>query len=570
METEDFEIRGARYEVRETEREVRGARCEVRGTGGEIRSTRCVTLISRAERFSPQSAAKDAAILQAVAERLEQKGCKVTCVDEDAADEALLAASDIIVSMGRSEQLLQRLSVCEQRGVLVVNRPDAVALCRRRSQLEQTLRAAGLPLPAVPAGTAADYLSETAEEPRALWLKRGDAPVETADDVVFVADAAAYDAAMQRFHARGISDVVVSPHVAGDVVKFYAVAGTGLLRVRECADSGKFGHGQHNGPLHHYHYDAAAFADMVWQAGRCCGLTAYGGDAIIRADGSFCLIDLNDWPSFSSCRDEAADAIVQAVLEDFFSRYEVRGARCENTLARYEDTAFLFDYGGTLDTGGEHWGRVIWQAYLRAGVPVSEEQFNDAYVYGERTLGRQPIIQPDFTFRRTLETKLRLQLEHLVETGALTAAVHPLTTYLPTLLSDLYDRTCRHTAYSREVLRQLKEQRGCRMVLVSNFYGNLHTVLAEFGLSGLFESVVESAVVGVRKPDARIFTLGVEALGVPAKDVIVVGDSWDKDIVPARQAGCRTVWYCTAPGAKREEQTACGDRIIGDLQELLD
>ena len=43
------------------------------------------------------------------------------------------------------------------------------------------------------------------------------------------------------------------------------------------------------------------------------GVDVYGGDAIIRADGSFCLIDFNDWPSFSRCRDAAADAIVSLV-----------------------------------------------------------------------------------------------------------------------------------------------------------------------------------------------------------------------------------------------------------------
>ena len=72
---------------------------------------------------------------------------------------------------------------------------------------------------------------------------------------------------------------------------------------------------------------------------------------------------------------------------------------------------YIFDYGGTLDTGGHHWGKVIWHAYERQQVPVSEAQFREAYVHGERTLGKNPIIQPDFTFRRTLEEKLRLQFE---------------------------------------------------------------------------------------------------------------------------------------------------------------
>jgi putative hydrolase of the HAD superfamily len=193
---------------------------------------------------------------------------------------------------------------------------------------------------------------------------------------------------------------------------------------------------------------------------------------------------------------------------------------------------YIFDYGGTLDTGGQHWGQVLWHAYERHRVPVTEAQFREAYVYVERTLGRNPIISPDFTFRQTLETKLRLQLEYLkVENEK----------YRQTIFADLYERTKAITAQSREVLLRLKEQ-GLPMVLVSNFYGNIHTVLHEFSLDGLFLKVIESAVVGIRKPDPRIFLLGVEALGLKPEEVTVVGDSFDKDIIPAHEAGCQTIW----------------------------
>ena len=77
---------------------------------------------------------------------------------------------------------------------------------------------------------------------------------------------------------------------------------------------------------------------------------------------------------------------------------------------------FIFDYGGTLDTGGQHWGKVLWHAYERQQVPVTEAQYREAYVHAERTLGKNPVIQPDFTFRQTLETKLRLQLHYLEQT----------------------------------------------------------------------------------------------------------------------------------------------------------
>ena len=222
---------------------------------------------------------------------------------------------------------------------------------------------------------------------------------------------------------------------------------------------------------------------------------------------------------------------------------------------------YIFDYGGTLDTHGCHWGKVIWHAYQHCGVPVTEAQFREAYVYAERTLGRNPIIQSDFTFRQTLETKLRLQLEYLSE------RLSPLTSHLLPLTSHLYALTQAETAQSREVLLQLKER--YPMVLVSNFYGNIATVLREFGLDGIFQTIVESAVVGVRKPDPQIFTLGVEALGLRPEEVVVVGDSVDKDIIPAHNAGCQTVWFKGEGWTDDPVDESVPNQIITSLKDLL-
>ena len=123
------------------------------------------------------------------------------------------------------------------------------------------------------------------------------------------------------------------------------------------------------------------------------------------------------------------------------------------------------------------------------------------------------------------------------------------------------------------------------MVLVSNFYGNISVVLREFGFVGLFDHIIESAVVGIRKPDPRIFQLGVDALGLKPEEVIVVGDSIDKDIIPAKSVGCHTVWFKGEPWENMPVHSgatpappvhssgvlaaAPADRIITDLNQLL-
>ena len=75
----------------------------------------------------------------------------------------------------------------------------------------------------------------------------------------------------------------------------------------------KFDDERRNGAAHHYPFDVSALQSECERLAEAVGVDVYGGDAIIRDDGSFCLIDFNDWPSFSRCREEAAAAIASLI-----------------------------------------------------------------------------------------------------------------------------------------------------------------------------------------------------------------------------------------------------------------
>ena len=106
------------------------------------------------------------------------------------------------------------------------------------------------------------------------------------------------------------------------------------------------------------------------------------------------------------------------------------------------------------------------------------------------------------------------------------------------------------------------------MVLVSNFYGNINQVLKDAGIDGYFSRVIESAVVGVRKPNPAIFALGVCALDLPASQVLVVGDTFSKDILPARQLGCHTLWIKGLQWEKKEYDESVPDGILTKLSDM--
>ena len=224
--------------------------------------------------------------------------------------------------------------------------------------------------------------------------------------------------------------------------------------------------------------------------------------------------------------------------------------------------------GDTLDTNGLHWAEVLWRQYEAIGLPVSKADFREAYVHGERTMGRQSLVHPTDDFRQVLLIKSRLQLRYLVDKGLLDTDVYHLEPYAEQIADGGYQVARAVTQSARKVLQMLKTK--YKLVLVSNFYGNIRTILEDFNLLCLFEEVVESSVVGVRKPDPAIFALGVEALGLPPEQVAVVGDSYTKDILPAHSLGCRTVWLKGIGWETEEYDESLPSAVIGTLEEVTE
>ena len=116
----------------------------------------------------------------------------------------------------------------------------------------------------------------------------------------------------------------------------------------------------------------------------------------------------------------------------------------------------IFDYGGTLDTNGLHWAEVLWAQYEACGLPVSKADFREAYVHGERTMGKQPLVKPTDDFRQVLLIKSRLQLEYLIEKGCLDAVHFPLEAYVQKIADGGYHVAKNTVDNARKVLEKLK------------------------------------------------------------------------------------------------------------------
>lgn len=233
-------------------------------------------------------------------------------------------------------------------------------------------------------------------------------------------------------------------------------------------------------------------------------------------------------------------------------------------MANTDIKGVIFDYGGTIDSRGVHWSEIIWDGYKKAQVPVDKQQFRDCYVFAERELAKTRHILPEHNFLDLLRIKMNIELQNLADNDLLPKAC-PVIEKAEEIAQYCYQAAKESIEEARPTLEFVHDR--MPMVLVSNFYGNVETVLADFGLLHFFKKIVESAVVGVRKPDPKIFEFGVNALGLKPEEVLVVGDSYKKDIQPALTLGCRTAWL-KGKGWTAEEDAVTHPCQISRLEEI--
>ncbi len=192
--------------------------------------------------------------------------------------------------------------------------------------------------------------------------------------------------------------------------------------------------------------------------------------------------------------------------------------------------AILLDFGGTLDADGLHWCPRFHAVYLAEGGALDYAAFEPLFKASEAALAELPGI-------RTLGFRAAIAAQ-----GALLEALLPLPPagVGERLAGRLYEESLAVVRRNRPVLERLA--RRFRLGVVSNLTGNLEPCLAELGLLGLFAAVLDSTVVGIAKPDERIFRQALAGVGAGPEETWMVGDNVDADLRPAQRLGLRTCW----------------------------
>jgi len=226
----------------------------------------------------------------------------------------------------------------------------------------------------------------------------------------------------------------------------------------------------------------------------------------------------------------------------------------------------LFDFGGTLDLPGVHWLDRFLRHYHDVAIELTRPELDLAFADATRRGYQAGERIYKYGLRPLLDLLVNWQIDYLLKhlSGRVPRSVRDAA-------KPIADRFCAESMagyiHSRRILAALVPR--FRIGVVSNFYGNLETVLTEAGLRQFIHVVLDSSRLGIFKPDPLIFQAALTALHADPRQTAMVGDSIAKDCMPACKVGLRTVWL--NPAKEYTQRIEAGvDLVVRDLNELLE
>ncbi len=226
------------------------------------------------------------------------------------------------------------------------------------------------------------------------------------------------------------------------------------------------------------------------------------------------------------------------------------------------------DLGNTLYYDPAPWpdilaraDQALWQSLGEAGVQAEPSQiledhatFFDLY----NSDHRKDLSEP--TTLRVLKDRLHRN-GYSVDDGTLRTA-----------LRAMYAVTQANWHLEPQALPLLEalKSRGFHLGVISNAADedNTQALIDKGGIRPYLEFIMSSAAFGRRKPDRRIFEAALKHFRLPAEHAVMVGDTYEADIIGAKGAGMHAIWIRRDAGHEGEITHPVADAVVTSLREI--
>ncbi|MDD5162916.1 MAG: hypothetical protein PHD95_01780 [Candidatus ainarchaeum sp.] len=243
------------------------------------------------EKNKGAKADSDKLIAEAVKDELLSRNYSVSLLN----DFDGLNSTNIIFSLSRNLETLDKLNKIKNHGVLIINPPESVKICINRKDLFTKLFDGKVPIPKTKIVSIKDCFNET-EFP--FFLKDGDNHFGDADEKFLIKSSQDLNQALNCLHKKGVKNVLIQEYVKGKEIKFYGIGNTILLPPTSLEQVSQI--------------ELSLIRKIALKATTVLKTDVFGGDIIFTKSNAV-LIDFNEWPSFSTIREKAAVEICNLI-----------------------------------------------------------------------------------------------------------------------------------------------------------------------------------------------------------------------------------------------------------------
>jgi HAD superfamily hydrolase (TIGR01662 family) len=232
----------------------------------------------------------------------------------------------------------------------------------------------------------------------------------------------------------------------------------------------------------------------------------------------------------------------------------------------------FFDLGSTLVYSKDPWlpfyeeaDRALVEMLCRAGVGIDPASFYTEFSGFIRSYYDKPAAD---NLEKTTFTVLRDMLSR----KGFRSVPEPI---LRSALEAMYAVTQKNWYLEEDAIPTLEtlKSRGYRLGLISNTSDdkNVQGIVDRWGLRPFFETIVTSAELGIRKPDARIFKAALDRIRVQPEAAVMVGDMLEADVLGANQSGIYSIWITRRIQMPEEGELAIKPQaVITALDQIPD
>jgi hypothetical protein len=273
--------------------------------------------IRRDKQYSPDHVPEDAAIFDQTVENLRKMNCEVREYSESEFQESFIE-ENIIFNMARDVRSVRKLQDLEAQGKKIINSGYGIENCMR-AKMTHLLIANKIPYPKSlivqtnkPFSPEVDFIKNCR-----CWVKKGSFHTRY-ENVTYAGCMADVENTIREYASNGIPVAVINEHIEGDLIKFYGVKNSAFFHwfyPTNASNHSELSLETINGKAIGIPFDVEHLKKISNRAAKVLNIQIYGGDCVVDKTGNIRIIDFNDWPSFASCRADAAVHIAQFIYE---------------------------------------------------------------------------------------------------------------------------------------------------------------------------------------------------------------------------------------------------------------